>query len=196
MQFFLHFDPNTCVPKMKFLGLKMKKFLFAGYTLPFKAFLKFRKIDPSRRGKKFIKNQHFFRLYPKLPFFRTLPRRCHLNLDFYENLILYLKYIGPDYSWPLISFWYHYCDHHMINLLLTTTGNLGQTSLFSTSKYNIACHVAHTHRKIEISSSNELYWVLYFISNFLMALHFPLENGGTYLLNTLYTNIYRGINEN
>jgi len=26
---------NTCVPKMKFLGLKMKKFLFAGYTLPF-----------------------------------------------------------------------------------------------------------------------------------------------------------------
>ena len=32
--FFFHFDPNCiCVPKMKFLGLKMKKFLFAGYTM-------------------------------------------------------------------------------------------------------------------------------------------------------------------
>jgi len=31
----LHFDPKyICVPKMKFLGPKMKKFLFAGYTLP------------------------------------------------------------------------------------------------------------------------------------------------------------------
>jgi len=36
--FFLHFDPKyICVPKMKFLGLKMKKFLFAGYTLPLKS---------------------------------------------------------------------------------------------------------------------------------------------------------------
>jgi len=33
--FFSHFDPKyICVPKMKFLGLKMKKLLFAGYTLP------------------------------------------------------------------------------------------------------------------------------------------------------------------
>jgi len=35
LHFFSHFDPKyICVPKMKFLGLKMKKFLFAGYTLP------------------------------------------------------------------------------------------------------------------------------------------------------------------